>query len=499
MLLKRLIEILKTFDKEELKKFRRFISSDYFNTNESIVKLFKLIAAFYPDFSTEEKKLTPEALFKGVYGARKYDEKTLRYLISSLYSLAEKYLAYNTLEKSPLEMRKHVIDNMVERRLFSLAEKNLDAANADLEKDPEIDGEYIYNKMDYAFLKHQLYFLSNKQDPIFKERVERAEYHLYGSLVEMVHNYQIIITVSLSYNIPLYDNMMFSFLRNVDYPKVIAEIEKAELEKSYSEDTAKLYKTLKIYLCFLVTMLDEKEEKYLEMMNSLVEEHIELFGKPEQQNLHVMLTTACTVKRKNIDDKKYLHKYFDVIKRGVSRNLYTSYTSQYMDINNFIMIFKTALQLNENEWAAEFLRNYGERISPEFSEDMINYAFAELFFAKQQFERSHSSLSKVSMKIFRLKIPVRVLMLRLYYELGYIEEAFSLIDSFTRFLSTNNKIKIEEKNTYLKFLGFYRDVLKAKSDGVYALDKENMDKLESTALLPHKDWLLEKVNNTKAA
>jgi len=70
MLLKKLLEILKTFDKAELKKFRRFISSDYFNTNESVTKLYKLIAAFFPEFDIADPKLSPEALFKKIYGTR---------------------------------------------------------------------------------------------------------------------------------------------------------------------------------------------------------------------------------------------------------------------------------------------------------------------------------------------------------------------------------------------------------------------------------------------
>src|SRR5438445_227697 len=54
MILKRLIEILKTFDKDELKRFGRFIDSNYFNTNERIAILFKSLKKFYPEFESND-------------------------------------------------------------------------------------------------------------------------------------------------------------------------------------------------------------------------------------------------------------------------------------------------------------------------------------------------------------------------------------------------------------------------------------------------------------
>ena len=493
MLLRKLIEIFRTFDKEELKKFKRFIRSDYFNTNESIVKLFRLIAVFYPDFSPDEKKLSPEALFKGVYGARKYEEKTLRYLISSLYAITEKFLGLTTIEGDELELKKAVIDSLMERGLFSHAEKNLIAAESDLDSSSVISGSYVMNKADYGHLWHQLYFLSNKQIPILEKRIEQAEFLLYTNILEMTHLYQIIRTVSYNYNLEIQPNLVFEYFNVLEQKKFIAFLDKYEGAGHLNEGQKKLYLTLKIYLCFMITMKEPKEEQYFQLMEVLIDKYCDMFDRNEQQNLHVMLTTVCNEKRKCIDDNIYLKKYFDVIKRGVARDLYTSYKSQYLDINNFTMILRTALQLGETEWTEKFLRIYGERISPEYSEDMINYAFAELLFSKNDFEHSLSRLSKVKAKVFRLKVPVRLLMLRLYYELGYLEEAFSMIDSFTRFLTTNKNIRTEEKNSHLKFLSYYKKLLISKADGVNKGNTDLLNTLHAESILHYKSWLINKL------
>jgi hypothetical protein len=492
MHLKKFIEILKTFDKDELKKFKRFISSDYFNTNKSIVKLFKFIMVFYPEFSIEEKKLRPESLFKRVYSTRKYDEKTFRYLTSSLYSLTEQFLAHSTFEKSKLEVKKAVIHNLIGRRLHSHAVKNLTAAETELDKESLLSSAYIFNKMDYRLLWHQLYFLSNMQDPLIEKRLEQGEYFFYNSIVELSHLFQIIYKISFNFNLPVRENLVFEFLKSFDHKRMLTYIEANERAEFLTADMKKIYKTLKIYLCFMETMTNAKDELHFNKMNSLIYEHAALFDRKEQQNLYLMLATVCTEKRKNLDDKKYQKKYFEIIKSGVSKDLYISYASQYMDYTNFLIILDTALQLGENNWAEKFREKYIEHISPEYSGDINNYADSELFFAKKEYESSMNSLSKVKAKLLRLKAPVRALKLRLYYELGYFDKAFLLIDSYIKFLNSSKNIREDEKNSHFKFLEFYKVILKTKADDPENINRNFMQELEAAALLQHKTWLIEK-------
>ena len=51
MLKSSLLEILRTFSKEELKKFEDFVRSPYFNKKEKLVKLFLAIKKYAPEFA----------------------------------------------------------------------------------------------------------------------------------------------------------------------------------------------------------------------------------------------------------------------------------------------------------------------------------------------------------------------------------------------------------------------------------------------------------------
>ena len=59
------LDIIKTFSEDEIKKFDLFLSSPYFNSKKSIVRLFKELRKFYPDFDSED--LTEEYLYSKVF------------------------------------------------------------------------------------------------------------------------------------------------------------------------------------------------------------------------------------------------------------------------------------------------------------------------------------------------------------------------------------------------------------------------------------------------
>ena len=59
-----LIKLLRTFDQKEIKRFREFISSPFFNKNKNVTKLFEIIRKIYPDF--EQEKFTKE-FFDPIY------------------------------------------------------------------------------------------------------------------------------------------------------------------------------------------------------------------------------------------------------------------------------------------------------------------------------------------------------------------------------------------------------------------------------------------------
>ena len=495
MILKRLSEILGTFDKVELKRFERFLRSDYFNTNERIYKLFKALKKFYPIF--DDPRLTNEHLFKELYGQKKFDDKTFRYLLSELMTLSEKYLSLSNIEEDKQVMEKQLIKRLLAKRLFTQAQSHLKEIDKKLEGNFVISGSDINNRCDYLESWHNLFFFSGKQDPVtdITKKIEGGEYIVFRAIIELSHIYQNLIAVTPNYNIELpEDNLFFTFLRNLDYKAMYVNLDNIENSFKTNKYKYELVIAFKIYVSFMITFLDEKDKAYFYKMKKSVAKYSRLFNREELQNLHIMLVSCCEIKRKIFGEHEYLVSQFEILKSALSLNLYSQYKGQYMEVPLFSKIFETAFALKEYSWAEDFINRYKKELSPEFCDDIYHYSNAELNFKKKQFESAHESLSKIkSLKYFQLKIKVRNLTLMIYYELNYIEQAIALLNTYTHFLINNKRVRAEQKETELNFLSFLKELLKLKEtrkdNGIL---KSLRNDISKCGQLVRKDWLLEK-------
>jgi len=64
----RLLKLIRTFSKEELKSFEKFLQSPFLKPARDTSKLYQYIIKFYPDY--EASKLEKEKVFKKLFKVR---------------------------------------------------------------------------------------------------------------------------------------------------------------------------------------------------------------------------------------------------------------------------------------------------------------------------------------------------------------------------------------------------------------------------------------------
>ena len=83
----KLIRILQAFSPEEVKEFRKFIDSSFFNKEGAyIVRVFDELKKYYPQF--ENEAIAKEKLFKKIYKDKPYSDALMRKAGSALIKLA---------------------------------------------------------------------------------------------------------------------------------------------------------------------------------------------------------------------------------------------------------------------------------------------------------------------------------------------------------------------------------------------------------------------------
>ncbi len=127
----KLINILRTFSKNEMKEFEKFISSPFFNRGRNYIPFFNQLKKFYPKF--EDEKMTPEYIYSKIYPGKKYNKQIIWNMSSSVLAMCEDFLMYVSLRRDKFGRERQVAEEFLERRLSSYYKKKLNEMESALD------------------------------------------------------------------------------------------------------------------------------------------------------------------------------------------------------------------------------------------------------------------------------------------------------------------------------------------------------------------------------
>ena len=97
----KLILTLKSFSRDEIKSFDKFISSPFFNNGRNYIPFFTELKKFYPDF--DNKNLNAEFIYKKLYPGKNFNKQVMWNYVSQLEKLALEFLIHNSLKQNRSE------------------------------------------------------------------------------------------------------------------------------------------------------------------------------------------------------------------------------------------------------------------------------------------------------------------------------------------------------------------------------------------------------------
>jgi len=122
----KLLDIIKELSNKDLRKFKEFVHSPYFNKNEDISKLCDIIyiKARYSKYGELSKKNIFKELFPGI----KFQDNKIRNLISELMKLLEYFLAISDFSEENIEVQNHLISALNKRNIGKHVERYVEIA-----------------------------------------------------------------------------------------------------------------------------------------------------------------------------------------------------------------------------------------------------------------------------------------------------------------------------------------------------------------------------------
>ncbi len=450
----KVLELLKSFHPEEIKDFEKFIASSYFNSRKDLVKYFKMLKEYYPEF--EHKNLTKEKLIKRLIKGKENTkgEILLRTLNSELFRLGEKYITYKFIDTNEFNRNCFLFSTLSERSANTLAEKQSIKVNEILSRRTE-SLELYWDKILYSTIEGQLKLSMNKVLETSAPKLAAFENSLYFMFFLLQSAINTLYVHTEYKKIKEEKNVLSLFLKSFDIKKIIEFLE---------VENDKEHKILLTILYRILLVVEDEPYFYFDKLKNIFLYEGDTIDSDTKNTMMVSIINFCGTHKK-LD---LLKEKMEFIKISIQEGILCTITSQYMKQIYFKIIVKAAVLANEVEW----LENNSEKIlsfvEPKDREHSKLYLCIWINFYKKDFHSSLSSIADISKPDnYTYDIEIRELNIMNLTELSIIdgrnlESALYALNAYKKFVNEKNiennqwirlsKIFIYETSELLKYL-----------------------------------------------
>ncbi len=480
----KLIVFLRTFSKEELNEFEKFLTGPYFKQSRDPLPLLKILKKYHPDFKSD--RLNESDIFSELYPgsdyANKKSQNNFRSLSSYLLKAVEEYLFFTGIRNNNVLRNRIVLEKLLDRNLLKYYDQYLLKACDDLKHQESISGNEDIEKMLLASLNSRYYNLKLDLKSYLESNFSEVDVISVYFWLNLLRNAKIKFLTETYSGVHTSNKSINRFLESVDMEKIL-DIHKsnsryADLCFNYytymclinNNDSSYYFKAKKIFFeNRSVISRADKNYYYSDLINIIAANQIisEELNCDEQHSLIV----SC------LEDKAYKIKDEDFMQPDLYRNA---------------VLF--SCKLGKYDWAEDFINVYTCELLPELRENLKYYSKAVIFYGKEDFDKSLENISKVKYDLAVFKIDVKIIMLRIFYELGMDEQFYSLADTFKHYIKNSKNLNNSDKNSYLNYIKYFLKIMKLK----FSFDKYEQeiirDQIYKEKYLYEKNWLNEKLN-----
>jgi len=464
----KLIQTLLHLNKPERNRFKKFLISPFFNSDENMVSIFDFIDDHLSKNPNEfpEKQVLWKKIFKGI----PFDDIRLRKYFSDLFKLLTKFLSFDLYQRDPIVQDLYLLEVINERKLISLTKSSVKSARIRLEAN-----EFRHSQ---AFLQ--------------RYSLERNNYEIQN--LEGDRNIRSNIEeINESLDIFYLSEKLRLFCKEIEL-QILA---KHKYKLTYIEEVLNMIKlkgyenvpSIMLYSKLLNLYIDSaNEENYFSLRQS-VSENNPLFPKKELAEIYSTIINYCSLEI-NKGNSKFLAQLFDFYKEVVSQDILLE--DQSFSPYHFKNIVVIGLRLKEFNWIEAFINDYAPLLPENQRYNSLSFNLAQLYFYQKKYDLVIKTLQSVEYDDYVYNLNSKTMLICTYYDSGETDALFFLFDSFRAFLNRNNDIPEATKELYRNFVSFSKKLARLTPKDEKAKQKLAFE-LEQTKNIASKNWLLEKL------
>lgn len=468
----KLILLLKTFSREELKRFGDFVQSPYFNKREAPINLYKILVPLYPDF----ENLKWEKIFKKAFPNKPaYNEAYLRNVLSDLYELALGFFRQDVAEKNQTEGEFTCVSKLIYRQLFKQAEQHLEQIREWIEKSRlENDDNALW--AEYYTYKMILYDRSEERQA-YSEAHQQKVNHWEKAIWEKI--------ISLIYETETDKKTYHNFSYQTESLKKLLTL--FEVEKYADTPTI-----LATYYCALLTTNPNWET--FDKLHLLLQTQKEaMLDRQVYSSYQALLAYISRLMRHSLHNGELVPLQMKLLQNSVDLR---EKNKLHLNESHYISIACNGYDLYGSDWAKQYIDDNASKLLPYLQEPLPIYCKAAVCFNEKKYTEALYLFA--SLPNFRSEVyfSIKPYMLMCYYEIGDNDAADLLFDTLKKTFKNHPDLSVGSKEALHNFILLYGQFIKLHLQGCdldsIALLKKSIESPD--APLFAKQWFWEKVN-----
>ncbi|MEO8210355.1 MAG: hypothetical protein ABI840_07315 [bacterium] len=483
----KIVKILKTFSKEELKEFEKFTASPYFARGRNLVLFLNEIKKFYPSFTHE--KFTNECIFNKLFPGKKFESKSSNNLIKTLsyelLKMCEEFLIQTDFKSDINSRNYYLLNKYREKKLYTEYEKKYEDAISYQEKNDGGDASDFLNKYFLLHTYNEYCVEKRKYKEVFETIAALDETSSVISLIRAYRGFEFKHLAPTGYNLESVYSFTYDLIKNLDSEKLLREM-KARNNKYYP------YIAIN-YMFYLISEYSSVDKYYFEF-KKLIYENLNLFGHTERYILFCRLASYCVGKR---NDERFVNEEFEIYKKALMLGVYKWSKEDDFSILHFKNIVSAAISVKELDWLEDFIEKYSNELASADRESMKHYSYANLNFERMSYEKALENILKIKFDFIYYKLDIKILMFKIYYDMNYTEQAFSMLEVIRQYISTAKELSETRRSNTKNFIKNSKELLKLKllySDGNHELFKRE---IMIGKFIGSKGWISDKIKELK--
>lgn len=458
-----LLQIMRALPTASLRALDKFVHSPYHVTHPGAVQLYAYLRS-------RLLPTTPEAeLEAGVIASQLGESpRRLYHLNSYLLEAVEQFLALETWQQRPTEAHALVVESLRRLRLPDLSAGMLRYARKRLETDSYRGGNF--HRAEYA-LHLEAYYLSLQQGRARAYNLqELSNAQDVAFICEKLRTGCMLLSHQAvskqGYDKGLLDAVL-RFLENHPYLQIPA---------------------VAVYYHGYFAQLGDDDDAHFQRLKTLLQEHAGRFSLAEIHDLYLMAINYC-IRRINQAREQYFRDAFELYQSGLEHGALLEHGMLSRWTYNNIAL--TGLHLLEFEWVRKFLHDYAPLLPENHRDGAFNFNIARYYYDTGNHRQAMQHLLRMEYDDVLQNLVAKVMLCRIYYELGETDALENQLDSIQIYLRRKKILGYHQKyyTTIVRFMRKLVAINRNDSKEVAAFRQQ----IELTPSLPEREWLLKQL------